>query len=611
MPRVNLTLSKTSVYLDNNYSISTETFTAEMPSVLKGATFNSVSITYDTWEGSVHNRLCFVSGLYDYLTNDALLARLQNGEVEDTFQLQLVKYDKGIAYVERISIEVDYNPASDVSGTEEFDGSSVWYSAGKRSLAVGEDMELLLDIEPDKDVTQVTVDIGDSSHASYNSVTQAADCPAGKQTTVNLTLSTRAQDLSERVSVCYMRFTLTTNDGDETSGWFVCGENMALKLVKVRNAPTVTMAWSDAEELIEVYGNLIQNKSRPRVSITAALDTAADPDNVLTVRELTLTDLFHTTSYTAGNDTLEIDELVNSGTVTAVLSVTDSYGKTGSYTQTLTVLEYLAPSIDLLTFERYTTKTDEHGDPVYVPDDNSPTVWVNINANVSPLNGLNAWTLTADPEGETVEMASGEDGEHIIDSRNRSMFTEELSEADEWRFTVTLTDQFGSVSKAIFIPKSGAILDIELTGVAVGKRSEGTEQNPLFEVAYPAVFLNGFGDGEDHGWTAMTLTNCSAVSGESVMACRRLGVVQLRGGINLNAALSSGTAGSTTGRVQIMTLPTWARPVYRVERPLLMDFYGGPIRMVILTDGSVFLENRSGTAVGTNVSIYLTINYII
>lgn len=619
--QINLILSQDYMYEDNDYSMQNLPITVTLPVELRGAVFNSVSISYE--HAGVDVGLTWPGSFYDYFTESTLLSRLQAGSLGETFTVWLVKRGKGMGYLHDLVITVDYTPASEISGTLTIGtDTEVWYSASKHSLCRGETMDLLVNVVPEVDVHEVLVCIGTSS-SKYESFSVECECPAGQGTVVAMHVTLGNTNWPSRVNDAVIRFTLCTDDDDIVSSWEDLGEQRVLKLLNSRVAPTVFAAWSDPSGTLARFGKYVQNHSTPHLVLTVTLDTAADPDISLTSRTLLLTGTDGTQRVDSGNNVIDVSPITVSGSaVTCTVSVMDSYGQVGTALGTIEVLHYAPPVINTLSFERYVTKISPLGETYYEADDNGDTVWVNVDANVSPLNGQNAWTMTANYEeadnflmsNPSITVLQGSDGEHIIETRNRDMFSEELSENAKWHITVMLTDYYGSAYAEFTIGKSGGILNVERTGVSLGMLSTGTLDNPLFQSNYESHFYKDvvFHAGVQCGgaWENLTLSNCSAETNEPAKVSKLFGIVFLRGVVKLTSVLSSAAAGSDSGRVKIATLPEGLRPSYTVDKAIKPDHSTTAIRMIVNANGEVWIENRSGNAVGTNVAINLCIVFM-
>lgn len=201
------------------------------------------------------------------------------------------------------------------------------------------------------------------------------------------------------------------------------------------------------------------------------------------------------------------------GTIQYTYTATDTYGNSVTYTGQYVVAAYSVPSLDV-QFERYAIVPTSSGN-VHEASDDGEYIWMVMDASVSPVSDKNAWamTLTAwrdgrdpitpeegkglweDTDNEVNTLSGwtlvGTDGTTISIDRTESeaqLAGMLLSAAESWHIRVALKDALGNEVVRISdeIEKAAAVFDVEPTGVAVGKRSAGTESNPLFEVAYPA-----------------------------------------------------------------------------------------------------------------------------
>jgi len=172
-----------------------------------------------------------------------------------------------------------------------------------------------------------------------------------------------------------------------------------------------------------------------------------------------------------------------------------------------------------------------------------------------------------------------------------------------------------------------------LYGVAVGMQPTATQIDKKFEVAAdhtaefngelhakndsvfdaPVTFQDDIDfSGIDSGWQTVTLSGCTEYSDDWLVRVRKLkDAVYIRGGVKLNAALTSAAPGSTAGVLTILTLPSGFAPTYEAAYPIVLDkSSNGYLYCRVGTDGSVTLYNRSGYSVSSSVLIPLSITYL-
>lgn len=584
--------------------------TLTRPAALSGATIQSVSISI-TGSGNAGTTYARYAGTAISMTEANLLEKLQNGE--DNIQVYFSYRATGGTGGEgthygsytwsAISVSVVYTPAGAVNGTVTVGGASVFYSIDRRSLCAPETAPLSLSVTPTAAVTALRVDIRAANNSSYDSFSVPVSAPAGSTTTAGVTISLSSAIPTNRVMGAQLRFTITTASGDTTSDWTATG----LNLVRERNNPALTAAFSDASTAYSLFSAYVQGQTDLSCQLTTTLDTAADPEIYLTSRVLTIAGA----SYSAGNDTIHIGAVGTSGSVQYTISATDNYGNTGTLSGTLTVLPYTAPALSALSMQRYDPDTLEL-------DDGSDAVWLNATGSVASVNSANAWALTVDYTNGTTSgsatMETGTDGRAISHLKDAAAFTTPLSEQYEWTLTVTLTDRLSSVSYTLILPKSGGIFNIEKHGVAVGMRSTSSSSAEKFECAFDAHFYGGIYDangnpvsGDDTGWQALTLdSSCAQASGFAPCAVRRVGkLVLVRGAVNLTSSM---TSSSTTPRT-LCTLPSGFRPPYDMRAGSAAGTNATALQ--IDADGTVKLWNQIGAALGTNQIISLTATFTI
>ena len=531
------------------------------------------------------------------VTNENLLERLKAGEREIklyfTFRASGGSGGTGrfsaCRSVTNIALTLTYVPVGGVSGTLVSGGRELSYSCDAASLAPGE--ETVLTLLSDADSGTLTVS-GKSFPLTF----------AGGRAEV--TLAFDELDQEERVTSAVLSADLVS--GGETVTF--SETETALKLVKTRLAPAVSVEFTDENGWDAVFGALVEGESAPRAVLTAVTDTEADSGVSVTDRTFTVDGL--PVPLTA--DGADIGSL-SAGSHPWAASVTDSFGLTGTASGTLTLLPYEAPAVTAFEVQRCSVSYDGEGHETAVQDDGSPQVWLTLNADISSVAGENAWSTDLVFSGsETITLSgilSGADGGEVRLSCNRVLLEDTLLDVTKG-YTVSLVIRDAFHEKTFTcpdVPSAGGILNIEKGGVAVGMRSTGSKTEPLFECGYPAVFRSEVSfPGMDSGWQTLTM---SGVSSGGLSVRSSLGMVFLRGSFRLSAALSSGASGSDAGRLKVAALPaglSGGEAVY----PVILDKSSGYLRLVIAQNGDIRLENRSGYAVGTNVDIAVNVSWI-
>ena len=273
------------------------------------------------------------------------------------------------------------------------------------------------------------------------------------------------------------------------------------------------------------------------------------------------------------------------GVFTLTLTVTDSRGRTVTSTQNFTICAYALPVVSAFSVERYEPVYDANEQVSgYQAGDLGDHVWVNLSASVTAVNPagtqLNSlkWSITAvNANTGAMQTISGTGAQSVNILQDRTKFAAAMGESETWNYTLTVTDSAGqsAVQYSAVLP-ARASLAVKPGGVGVGCIPGGTEENPLFEVAYPVQFdqvLRGYGgilgsDGYrlDRAVKTQALTLSSSFSaygeyhGDSTQTftptVTRVGPIVFLDGLAANK--SSMTLNAT--EVTVATLPTWARP---------------------------------------------------
>lgn len=280
-----------------------------------------------------------------------------------------------------------------------------------------------------------------------------------------------------------------------------------------------------------VFGDYVQGKSVPHLMIRVAnisIDArftgapfrcrlnVSYPDGTHRVESS-----FYMSQSSASNthdENLGASGAAAAGVVTWTLYIEDDDGICGVTTGSFDVLPYAAPA---LTFglTRYAQVLDDNDEPVYEETDDGENVWADLTIDVAQLNSLNAWTLTVDwtpnDTGASLPMTllSASDGGSWHRNQDVTLITSLFSAANDYTFTATLTDRFGSSVVTTYIYKAGGYANLEKFGFRIGGRTTGTAQAPKFESDYPAYMYAGI-EGVNNYETAEVLTGGHWIDGK-------------------------------------------------------------------------------------------------
>lgn len=588
-----LTLSQSSVYSRSSWSctlesegagISVYTYTypdtvshaevsVTVPQSLRDVNFESARFTYSIVQDQTGGtRTVRFKDTRKAVTDAAILARLKAGDTSFTIQFYYRAAGgtggPGVHYSnctwKNLKIAVTYTPRSKIHGyATASDGTSVYYGMDAENLAQGENMPVRLFFTAKQAVTSVSFNIlGNNGGSGYRLVNMTASQGGLWDSTFTFTLPVgEASEWAQRISTSTDIDIVITYQGSNNfveTGYVTT----SLKLVRERVAPQLSLAFNDTSGVYGGFGVYVQSQSVFSAVPSVTLDTGPDANNA--VSSLTLT--VNGSVYRAGGGAFSIGKLPCSGSVPWTLEAADTYGMTGTLTGTLPVVPWSSPFLTGFDIERYSADVDGGGQPVYLPDDGGVDIRVSLAGGVTPVNGLNAWTLAmsavSGSDTYTRTLMSGTDGQAISITEDRSVFDAQLAANRDWAVTFTLSDSFSSVTyDGITIPKAGAIFNIEKTGVAVGMRSTGTEADPAFQVAY-RTYLNGpltvadlrklNGRDYDTGWVSLTsyaLTGTITPT-SSRFHIRRIGnMVHLRMRFTLVSALAANTWLNITGAI--------------------------------------------------------------
>lgn len=265
------------------------------------------------------------------------------------------------------------------------------------------------------------------------------------------------------------KVTVTTYSGSTKIG-SAASKNVTIT-VPASVVPTISsVAVADTTTHQTTFGNMVQSKSKPKFTITAAGALGSTITAYKTV--------FQGKTFSGATPTAGV--ITGSGSVSAKITVTDSRGRTASTTKTWTVIAYTAPKI--ISFQGFRCLAD--GTENYEGTHLSAA----INFSISPLSEKNSASYTLEYKLQSATtwtvLTSG-----AVYALNDTIVSASGIFGVDNSFDVRLsvTDSFGTVRSTFEIPTAFTLLDFNASGraLAFGKVSELSEG---IEFALPTVF---------------------------------------------------------------------------------------------------------------------------
>lgn len=206
------------------------------------------------------------------------------------------------------------------------------------------------------------------------------------------------------------------------------------------------------------FGSFIKNQSKLNVAITAS---GSYGSSIVSCISKVCGKSYNGTSFTV--DAVNLCETVNIQT-----TVTDSRGRTATYTKALTVLEYSPPVISKL--KAYRCSQDG------TANDEGEYLYISYAFNITALNDKNDKTYTLayklDSESLYTNIATG--NSYAEDTSRIPATT--FSGDSAYNVKLTISDYFKTVSYEIEVPTAFTLMDFNASGkgIAFGKVSEKT-----------------------------------------------------------------------------------------------------------------------------------------
>lgn len=303
------------------------------------------------------------------------------------------------------------------------------------------------------------------------------------------------------------KVTVTTYSGSAKIGSAV-SKNFTVT-VPSTVVPTISSV-AVADTVTAVYnffGNMVQNKSKPKFTITAA--------GALSSTIKTYKTVFEGKSYSGASPTAGV--ITGSGTVSAKITVTDSRGRTASTTKTWSVLAYSAPKI--ISFQGFRCLSDG--------TENYEGTYLNaaVNFSTSPVNDKNTASYTLEYKLQTAttwtSLTSG-----AVYALNSNIISASgiLGIDNSFDVRLSVTDYFTTVRSVFEIPTAFTLLDFNASGrgLAFGKVSELSDgmEIDLDMSIYKNIYMGGDKRSDDEKnmyfqstATAANVHNCKLYGG--------------------------------------------------------------------------------------------------
>lgn len=340
--------------------------------------------------------------------------------------------------------------------------------------------------------------------------------------------------------------------------------------------PSCVVTVTDPTGNADFYGDYIKGISKFAVTITP---TTAQGSPIASYKATANGATYVKASFTT--DLLQTD-----GNLVVSATVTDKRGRSGSDSETLTVIDYIPPSITKLKVKRCDADGTENDQGEYVQ--------VTFDASATPLNDKNTTTYVLEYKKATETSYTAVTLTDFADSYSVTDGTY-IFEADTgatYEIKLTLTDAFNGVWTSTVASTAFTIMHFKAdgTGMAIGKVSE--EPN-LLDIALDVKF-RGNVDGEFFKAKLVDITEASQTSYTLnwLYAYARSGIIDLH--------FSVSPTESATSWITVATLPEGYRPPQNIYKD--MPYWNATsgnahLRMRITTAGLIqFNRGSSGVS---------------
>lgn len=237
--------------------------------------------------------------------------------------------------------------------------------------------------------------------------------------------------------------------------------------------PSCSISLDDITGVDDIYGSPVKGLSKIQVTVSA---TQAYSSPIVSYS-------ISVNGATYNSSTATTGVLINSGSVPVNVTVKDQRGRTGTASYTMSVQDYAAPAIPMLTVKRCDEDGTENAQGDYCQ--------LAFNAVVSGMNSKNTASYTC---GYKKSAASSWTSATLSSLSNNysvsnATYTFKADSNASYDVRITVTDRHGSATRTTSVSTAFTIMNWHEsgTGFAVGKVSEA--QN-TFEVGIQSHFLN-------------------------------------------------------------------------------------------------------------------------
>ena len=255
------------------------------------------------------------------------------------------------------------------------------------------------------------------------------------------------------------KVTVTTYSGSTKIGSAV-SKNFTLTVPAsvVPSISSVTVADTTTNQT--TFGNMVQNKSKPKLTITAAGSLGSTITAYKTV--------FEGKTYTGATPTTAV--ITKSGTASASITVTDSRGRTATTTKTWSVVAYTAPKI--ISFQGFRCLADG--------TENYEGTYLNaaVNFSVSSVNEKNTASYTIEYKLQSADTWTKLTSGSVYALNTNIVSASGLFSVDySYDIRLSVKDSFSTVTSIFELPTAFTLLDFNASGrgIAFGKVSEMAE----------------------------------------------------------------------------------------------------------------------------------------
>lgn len=317
------------------------------------------------------------------------------------------------------------------------------------SIAIGSEGTLTINRASSSFTHTITVKIGDYSSTLATQTTA---------TSIKFTPPMNWCNAIPNAISALATYTITTYNGSTSIGSKTYTAPLTIPASVVPTINSVTHS-EGVTEVDNTFSNYIVNQSRVKFKITSSGVYGSSIKSAVTT--------FNGSTFTGGEFTSDV---IKSSSLKAVVTVTDSRGRTNSKEVVISALDYITPQITTLTVDR----ADSNG----TLNDQGASLLIKYGFTILALGNENSKTFKLEVKKTTATSYTTVASGSVYELSTQTVVSSGITADDAYNIRLTITDSFhkdsNAITKVIDAPTAFTLVDYHRSGrgMAFGKVAE-------------------------------------------------------------------------------------------------------------------------------------------